>query len=698
MTEKGEFMHRNLRDKLDCLGYNQPFPVAAVPLVGSIFDDLIKTTESLRDSKLKISQLLEEKSCWELGVEPYKCDNSRLLSDCNQLHLELLNQRENYEKEISEIARRIRTLETEKHHLQDHCNNLEKALKTQASSAKNPPKRMAGGSNAKKPFTSAVKSGSSFPPLDTQLSINKCDCYVVCKDKPEGKSLAKHSKEIEKLQNDLKDLCDDLNLHKRRVESRDREISRLNDLMKGGRPPAALARDCCYKNYGALSEDVELLQQEKYENHSKIKSYEQKMHEAMQRAVHLAEQNKRLTEDLDELKEVALKVEKDANTELSQRDKQIEKLKADVEMLKSYLDKENKTPKTHDEKRKLNEKINELTQKESTLKLENDRMHKKIHKLKHKIDKEKSQEKEQGSIEEIMRLKTERDFFHQEYLRFMSKPPTDKAVEVLQLDIRLKEEEIQELKSRLQGSSRYENSSNDYENLKMELRMKDEEIRSLRIELQNNQIQTSRSQRSGTTNGECVQAVVLRLEREMNCLRADIENSDVEKRKLLAKLHYLNQSHLEEVQRYKEKVEDLQSQCNRLEKDCTEKSCNRIPGQTQIVLLKEENEELKNSSRNIEKENYQLKSSNEHLKLLLDQTEKALIDYQNRFALAETQLGTVESKLTTLDSNRDRSKADIAKLKTENTKLRAIVFELENEKDGFVPQISWKCYQIEFTK
>lgn len=216
----------------------------------------------------------------------------------------------------------------------------------------------------KKPFTSAVKSGNGFPPLDSQLSLGKCDCYEACKDnKPGGKSLAKHSKEIEKLQNELKNLYDELNLHKRKVESRDREICRLNDLMKGGRPPAALARDCCYKNYGALSEDVELLQQEKFENHSKIKSYEQKMHEAMQRAVHLAENNKRLTDDLDELKEVALKVEKDANVELSKRDKQIEKLKADIERLKCCSDKENKTPKTHDEKRKLNEKINELTQK-----------------------------------------------------------------------------------------------------------------------------------------------------------------------------------------------------------------------------------------------------------------------------------------------------------------------------------------------
>lgn len=317
-------------------------------------------------------------------------------------------------------------------------------------------------------------------------------------------------------------------------------------------------------------------------------------------------------------------------------------------------------------------------------------MHKKIHKLKHKIEgKEKHPEKEPRVTEDVLRLKTERDFFHQEYLRLVSKPSTDNALDVMKLEIRMKEEEIQELKSRLQG--RYENPSNEYENLKMEIRMKDEEIRSLRTELQNNQIQTSRSQRSVTSTGsECVQAMVLRMERERDCLKAEIESSNQEKNELISKLHYLNQNHLEEIQRYTEKLDDLQNQCNRLEKDSKERISSRIPGQTQIVLLKEENEELKNNLKNVEKANYQLKSSNENLKILLDQTEKGLVEYQNKCALAETQLGTAENKLTTLDSNRDRSKSEIAKLKTENTKLRATLFELENEKDAAI--VSILCY------
>lgn len=49
----------NLRQKLDVMGYRQSLPLAAIPLVGCLFEDLVKTTESLRDSKKQIMDLLE---------------------------------------------------------------------------------------------------------------------------------------------------------------------------------------------------------------------------------------------------------------------------------------------------------------------------------------------------------------------------------------------------------------------------------------------------------------------------------------------------------------------------------------------------------------------------------------------------------------------------------------------------------------
>lgn len=60
-----------VRKKLDLLGYDShQLPLSGIPLVSSILiDDLINTTQSLKNSKDEVAQLLEEKKAWELGNE-----------------------------------------------------------------------------------------------------------------------------------------------------------------------------------------------------------------------------------------------------------------------------------------------------------------------------------------------------------------------------------------------------------------------------------------------------------------------------------------------------------------------------------------------------------------------------------------------------------------------------------------------------
>lgn len=151
-----ESKHNYLRRKLDVLGYSHSLPLSAINLVSSILEDLIKTSEGLKNAKNIVEKLSEvselqkleisilyfcpytqklhfllpsliiqgnrknryfcgnfflrainqgfpifpvlnftfcfqEKAAWELGTEPYKCDNSKLLMECNRLKLELLN-------------------------------------------------------------------------------------------------------------------------------------------------------------------------------------------------------------------------------------------------------------------------------------------------------------------------------------------------------------------------------------------------------------------------------------------------------------------------------------------------------------------------------------------------------------------------------------------------------------------------------
>lgn len=87
--------HDYLRQKLNLLGYDSNLPLSAIPIVSRIIDDLIVTTEGLKNAKDEISTLLEEKKAWELGSEVYKCDNSKLLNEVNRLKLDLLSKERN---------------------------------------------------------------------------------------------------------------------------------------------------------------------------------------------------------------------------------------------------------------------------------------------------------------------------------------------------------------------------------------------------------------------------------------------------------------------------------------------------------------------------------------------------------------------------------------------------------------------------
>lgn len=67
---ESDVRYEYVRKKLDLLGYeSHQLPLSAIPLVSSLLDDLILTTQNLKNSKDEIAQLLEEKKAWELGNE-----------------------------------------------------------------------------------------------------------------------------------------------------------------------------------------------------------------------------------------------------------------------------------------------------------------------------------------------------------------------------------------------------------------------------------------------------------------------------------------------------------------------------------------------------------------------------------------------------------------------------------------------------
>lgn len=102
-------------------------------------------------------------TCSELQtkVDPYKCDNTRLVQECNQLHLDLIEAKEAYDKQIKSLRKQINELERECDKLQlTSSRNLLKIKELEAESAKKSKKILELQGKCCKPVLNNVTLGN----------------------------------------------------------------------------------------------------------------------------------------------------------------------------------------------------------------------------------------------------------------------------------------------------------------------------------------------------------------------------------------------------------------------------------------------------------------------------------------------------------------------------------------------------------
>lgn len=163
----------------------------------------------------------QEKIAWNLGVEPYKCDNARLLAECNQLHQQQLKQRDHDSLRFAALSQQIRRLEIDKRHLNDHAATLEYKLREcdelhiGSNDARGSMRPKKDGENVnRKPFVSTVRSGYAFArntikPTAIAQQSDKCSrCSATA---------AKGGEHIDKLQMEIKNQTDMIAAYKKQV-------------------------------------------------------------------------------------------------------------------------------------------------------------------------------------------------------------------------------------------------------------------------------------------------------------------------------------------------------------------------------------------------------------------------------------------------------------------------------------------------
>ncbi|XP_024940651.1 uncharacterized protein LOC107267564 isoform X3 [Cephus cinctus] len=429
--------YRTVRKHLDNLGYKQALSLDALPLIERLLADLIQTTESLKHFKSIAQDNIEACSQLQLAVEPYKCDNARLVQECNHLHSELIETKEAHQKQLRDLKKQVRKLESKCCDLKlASSRNLQKIKELESESSKKSKKILELQGKCCKPVINnvglATKKRASYPLRRPTLESDAL---------PRSKSSTTTLPSLRKVEPHIVDLLSTaehkMNCLNRELASKEKEIQRLKKMLEGGRPFAAVSKDCCCRRVDKNHRDpdnneVKILQQAKLDLELQLKDAINKQHDAMSQAVKLAERNEELEKELSDIDRIALAVEADCNTavkennrrvcklqekledvmtqvhvlesELTVERREVQELRADLEA--SKLEKRNiqrVLESTLDEKKQMTDRINQLTVIEKSLNDEIERLIKENEYRKEEITQLKCNN---NLLEEKIRLKT----------------------------------------------------------------------------------------------------------------------------------------------------------------------------------------------------------------------------------------------------------------------------------------------------
>ncbi|XP_076626079.1 uncharacterized protein LOC143344162 isoform X3 [Colletes latitarsis] len=339
MSTEDEFnvtaRYRTVRKHLDSLGYKHALSLDALPLIEKLLADLIQTTESLKHFKSIAQENIEACSQLQLAADPYKCDNVRLVQECNQLHTDLIKAKECHQKQIRDLKKEIHKLERECNDLQlASSHNLHRIKELETESSKKSKKILELQGKCLKPIISNVG-----------LASKKRSCYPLRRPVLESEPLPKTGDKTNTLPTlstvepkvvDLLSMADHkMNCLTHELTAKEKEIIRLKKMLEGGRPYSAVSKDCACKmaesnfimpNDNVATNELKILQQEKLELEQQLKEALHKQHDAMSQALKLADRNEELEKELRDIDHIALAVEADCNSTVKENNKRVSKL------------------------------------------------------------------------------------------------------------------------------------------------------------------------------------------------------------------------------------------------------------------------------------------------------------------------------------------------------------------------------------
>ncbi|XP_066943148.1 centrosomal protein of 135 kDa-like isoform X1 [Macrobrachium rosenbergii] len=334
-----------VRRTLDSLGYREPLPPDGLPLVTRILDDLINASKGLKTTTEELAQVKKKCDDASASVVPYQEENGRLLTQLNTLHMENINLREQNEKHAKELQNVLQKLEEENQDLRFIVGEYQRKIEDLESESRKKTEKILqlqeknlkavvstpGGRKKQIPFHRQRLEITSHLPEKIMSSCNKCskcgcagagqfpnnnDAYLADLLRMTDQKLQDLQHEVECSRRQAKENENQCNMLKKQIANREAEIGRLQGLLEGGRSVAAIIEDnrlqAAHAHLHQLQLHNDMLTKTNIHLEGKLKNILGDTHEAMNRAVKLADENTDLTNELENIEKTTRMLEEDA--------------------------------------------------------------------------------------------------------------------------------------------------------------------------------------------------------------------------------------------------------------------------------------------------------------------------------------------------------------------------------------------------
>ncbi|XP_037070247.1 centrosomal protein of 135 kDa-like [Pollicipes pollicipes] len=615
-------------------------------LAEKLLADLLQTPTA-SGAKHGLETATREDAEGRVCVEPYRQDNARLCQELSALHQEIIKSQEQHQTRTKELRADIRRLSAENEDLRFLAGQYRK----QAEAAEQRLFRLLEQQE------------------QPQASVTVTGAYRLLQmwhDHPAGSQ----------------------------VKSRDSEIRRLTGQLEGGRPYRAVLADADTKENDMSRANVPYTELKKtnVRLEKQLKETLHSQHEAMQRAMQLAQKNTALKRELEDLDRIVHVLDEDRSKAVRTSQQQLKQEQTLVKDAANELDEavEALVETMRQDRKATQERLDRVMENEKQLVLELDRL------SRQKTNTARIPDKTQKLIQS---LEEQRDYFKAqvdeliEQLQKKDRRAVDSDGNRLQTEAAELRRQLADCERQLAGSAaQLDVKTNESEQLRHRL---DEALRSLH--------RLSDSESAATmASAAQLESLVRTLEQERSLATGDYHRVDQERKELRHRLKVATETQLADRVKMESRIAELEALIGAAETDRTVQHSQTASHRALISSLEAQVKNLQNSLSGSQAELSRVMTKNTKMKTFVDRGESSLKDCENKLIKTTSELEVCQTQSSQLQRQCADLRATVDELQREARRQTKVIEQVIRERDKFQNDVDDKtelldehCQQLE---